>query len=127
MFGIYVRNYESLTAYLNKKIEERDKLLAEFDTARAEDNLSRFMHWNGTEFHGAVVHAFQAQRLLAYLDADTSLSEELRFERVKDYVARTIGNMGLRIASRSTSLSANLEEDYHNAFFLELNSKIRED
>ena len=120
-----VTNATQLKHFLQKRVDGLAKILGELDKAREEDALRKFMSWNGSTMHVAVVHADEAARFITFLDGEAErdgevLSDESKFEIVKEEVQRNLINMSTRLVSRSTSASANLDEDAQRMFWIDM-------
>lgn len=120
-----ISDIHSLRRFCQDKIDQRDNLVAKFKEHEEKDTLAYFMKWNGITIMGAVFHAMEAKIILDYLSRSDIGSDEEKFDNVKKDIANRIADMEDHpIDRRSTSLAANLEEDYHLSFVLELNHKF---
>jgi len=128
MFGKSLKTIADVKEHFTGMINDLEKTLTVFDQHRAEGTLAHFMHWNGFDFHEEVVKASTARSLLAniVIYEEDNISPVMQFDNVKAITLRKVNNMRIRISSRSTSPSANLEEDFENKFWIELNQKFNE-
>lgn len=126
MFARSFKNIADVVEYLAGIVVERDKSLALFDQHRADNQLAKFMHWNGIEFMGECFTASLAQGFLDRIKEVTEegMSAEDRFENVETIVDRFVSNMRIRVGHRSTSLGSNLEEDFTNKFYIEFQQRF---
>ena len=131
MFG-RIKNFDGCVNFLKSKLVTRDALLKNLDESRDTDTLTYFLRYNAVELLGASTQADEASRFLVFCEAEEVkrdgkiLTDDDKLAYIKEDVERRINDMdGLRISSRSTSLAANLEQDYITSFFLEFNSKLR--
>lgn len=120
-----VRTLADLKIRLEEVIADEAELLEAFDKKRAEGAVRNFMRWNGTALHVAAAHADEARRLLAYIDEPREVegvvvSDDEKFTNLTEECARQLLNMSIRLASRSSSPSANLDEDAARAFWIDL-------
>lgn len=121
-----IRDLNNLKSRLETFISQETKLLEELGAAREAGTLRHFMNWNSTSLHVATVYSYEAKRLIGFIEESREveggelMTEEAKFELIAEDVQRRVLNLNMRISSRNTSPSANLDEDAQRAFWIEL-------
>lgn len=124
-----IRTIAALKSYCEKFVSEHASLLEKMDEARAEDTLRHFLKFNSADLHVMTVYADEAARYIKFVteereDGEGPMSDDRKLEIVKEETHRRVSNMSMRITSRSTSISANLDEDAERAFWIELHQAL---
>lgn len=127
MFGKRLKNIEDVMEYLTGIVKERNKTLDIFDKQRAEDQLSKFMYWNGIEFMGECFSAALAQYLIDHINGakEDGMSADSQYDSIESIAERRVMEMRIRIGVGSTNMAANLSNDFENKFYIELNQKLK--
>lgn len=121
-----IRTIDGLRSFLNKFASQQEALLAKMDKARAEGSLRHFLRVNASELQVLTVYTYEAARFLDFIAEERELedgglmTDETKLDLVRDDAKRRLTNLNVRLTSRSTSPSANLDEDAENAFWIEL-------
>jgi len=120
-----IRTIAALKSYCEKFVSEHASLLEKMDEARAEGTLRHFLRFNCAHLHVVTVYADEASRYIKFVTEECEedgalMSDDRKLEIVKEETHRRVNNMSMRITNRSTSISANLDEDAERAFWIEL-------
>ncbi len=120
-----VRTLSNLKEFLEKFVAEQTSLLVKMDKAREEDTLRHFLNSNAAHLHVMTVYAHEAARYLKFFTEEHEeegvvMSDDRKLEIVREEVQGRVVNLNMRLTSRSTSMSANLDEDAERAFWIEL-------
>lgn len=124
---------EEFQLFIFSKIDTYEKLKERMFKCLEKDEDSYFFRWNGTEIQVAAHHANLAngwKKLLSEKIESLGVEEKLDVKELLEMVEkasyRRISNYAMtRPGSRSTSPSANLEEDAIHLFFLEVYDLIQ--
>jgi hypothetical protein len=121
-----VRTIETLKSYLEKSVSEQEELLAKMDKAREDGHLRHFLSSNATYLQALTVYAHESARFLSFIAEEREaeggglVTDEAKLNIVREETQRRVINLNMRLTSRSTSLSANQDEDAERAFWIEL-------
>ncbi len=127
-----VRTIENLKSYLERFVSEQEALLAKMDKARADGHLRHFLSSNAAYLHVLTVYAHEAERYLKFLaderevDGGGLMTDEAKMGIVREEAQRRVMNLNMRLTSRSTSPSANQDEDADRAFWIELFQRLND-
>lgn len=111
---------EDFVAYFEKLVREEQKLIAKLDKAREEDALSVFLRSYGVDLQIAAVHGSLARDFLRNIEKryDAREDKETIYNDLIKAVDHRVRNMSLNL--NSSSISANIDQDAQNKFFLEI-------
>lgn len=121
-----IRTIAALKSYCEKHISDLDAVLAKMDEARAKDTLRHFLSSNSAHMQVLCVYAHESERIVKFIGEDTEeeggaiMTPERKFEILTDEAKRRVLNLNMRLTSRSTSISSNLDEDAERAFWIDL-------
>lgn len=121
-----IRTIDGLKSFLGKFASEQEELLAKMDKARADDTLRHFLRVNASYLHVLTVYTHEAARFLSFIAEEREveggglMTDEAKLDIVREDAQRRLINLNVRLTSRSTSPSANQDEDAENAFWIEL-------
>lgn len=121
-----IRTIDGLKSFLGKFASEQEELLAKMDKARADDTLRHFLRFNASSLHVLTVYTHEAARFLSFIAEEREveggglMTDEAKLDIVREDAQRRLINLNVRLTSRSTSPSANQDEDAENAFWIEL-------
>lgn len=124
-----IRTLAALKSFFTKFVDEHTKVLADMDKAREKDTLRHFMSSNAAHLHVMTVYASESIRFTNFIDGEAvhdgvMLTDERKLEIVIEETQRRVNNLNMRITSRSTSISSNLDEDAERAFWIELHQAL---
>lgn len=121
-----INSVESFKKFLNEKVRDRDRMMKKFDEAREINGLYSFLGSNSVAMQGAVVHGDWADRYLFQMDKSIeAIGEDAYIKHLHQVVIHRVKQSHhINPASRSTSLSSNINEDYEQLFFVEIFEKM---
>lgn len=120
-----IRTIDGLKSFLNKFVSEQEELLSKMDKAREDDTLRHFFRVNAAYLQVLTVYTHEATRFLNFIAEEREvegglMTDEAKLDIVREDAQRRLMNINMRLTSRSTSPSANQDEDAENAFWLDL-------
>jgi hypothetical protein len=121
-----VRTIENLKSYFEKFVSEQEALLAKMDKAREDGHLRHFLSSNAAYLHVLTVYAHESERYLKFIAEEREaeggdlMTDGAKMDIAREEAQRRVINLNMRLTSRSTSPSANQDEDAERAFWIEL-------